>query len=307
MQNSRLNLARKIFFFIGALLGLVLLAGCEAVTLTNLTPPSIQDNPSRIYTITLRVTTKSKSVVPGSVVPHIIIDGQNQVMAKSPLGEGIYEYEYHLPPGRTTLAYYFLVNYEVSFNERNEPRETYSEINNVEVVSRYVLSLEANRGPIGARVSLLGRGFTPQDVLYFDSMPVRTVYESSTSLSFFVPALGASHNYQVTLASVNGNTPVGTFRIDPSSLSVFPTSLNLRTGDVQILTFTVANPAPLGGILLDVTTDIPESVIMDEVIIPAGQTTLAINVQGGRPGSGNLYLKGFEAGEVTIPVTVTAR
>jgi hypothetical protein len=306
MQNSRITLTRKIFLWIGALLGLALLAGCEAVTLTNLTPPSIPDNPSRIYTITLRVTTKSTTVVPGSVVPHIIIDGQNQVMQKSPLAEGLYEYEYHLPPGRSQLAYYFLVNYSVQFNEREEARETYSAINTVGIVDRYVLSLEANRGPVGARISLLGRGFTPQDSLYFDGMPVRTVYESPTSISFFVPTLGASRNYKVTMVGANGSTDVGTFRIDPSALSVSPSTLILRTGDRQTLTFNVANPAPLGGLLLDVTTDVPESVIMAEVVIPPGQTSVSVDVQGGRPGSGSLFLKGYEAGEVTIPVTVTA-
>jgi hypothetical protein len=306
MQNSRLTLTRKIFLWAGALLGMALLAGCEAVTLTNLTPPSISDNPSRIYTITLRVATKSTTIVPGSVEPHIIIDGENHIMSKSPLAEGLYEYDYHLPPGRTKLAYYFLVNYSVQFNEREERRETYSAINNVNIVDRYVLSLEANRGPVGARISLLGRGFTTQDSLFFDGIPVRTVYESPTSISFFVPTLGASHNYKVTMVGANGSTDVGTFRIDPSTLSVSPSNILLRTGDRQTLTFSVANPAPMGGLLLDVTTDVPESVIMAEVFIPAGQTTVSVDVQGGRPGSGSLYLKGYEAGEVTIPVTVTA-
>ena len=30
-------------------------------------------------------------------------------------------------------------------------------------------------------------------------------------------------------------------------------------------------------------------------------------VEGGRPGAGNLFLKGFGAGEVTIPMSVTGR
>jgi|UniRef100_UPI004049130D hypothetical protein len=307
MQNSRLTLSRKISLWIGVLLGLTLLSGCGSIALTNLTPPSIQDNPSRIYTITLRAIPKGSSIVPASVVPHIIIDGENHVMSKSPLGGGLYEYEYHLPNGRNELAYYFLVNYDVEYNDHVEQRESYSGINRAGILSRYVFSLDANRGPIGARIGLLGRGFTQQDVIYFDNMPVRTVYESPTSLSFFVPALGASRNYQVTLGSPNGNTEVGAFRIDTSGLTVTPTSLNLRTGESQSLTFTVPNPAPMGGLLLDVTTDIPEGVIMPELIVPAGQTTVTVLVQGGRPERGSLYLKGYEAGEVTIPVTVTVK
>lgn len=307
MQNSRLTSVRKIFLWISALSLLALLPGCNDVTITNLTPPSLPENPSRIYTITLRVDERSASIVPGSVTPHIVIDGENHEMRKSSIGGSFYEYEYHLPPGRNELAYYFLVNFQVQFNERTEPREAYSEINRVSVASRYVLSLEANRGPVGARISLLGRGFTPQDTLSFDGTPVRTIYESASSLSFFVPPLEPSRNYQVVLTSSNGSSVVGTFRIDPSALTVMPGALTLRTGDVQPLTFSVPNPAPAGGLLLDVTTDVPESVIMPEVIVPAGETSVTVNVQGGRPGSGSLFLKGYEAGEVTIPVTVTTK
>ena len=72
----------------------------------------------------------------------------------------------------------------------------------------------------------LGRGFTPQDAINFNGAPARTTFESPNALSFYVPALEANRNYQVTLNSAAGNSPVGTFRIDPSSVSVSPQSLN---------------------------------------------------------------------------------
>jgi hypothetical protein len=53
-----------------------------------------------------------------------------------------------------------------------------------------------------------------------------------------------------------------------------------------------------------VTTDIPDSVIMPEVVVPTGSSSVTVTVQGGRPGSGSLVLKGYGAGTVTIPVTV---
>jgi hypothetical protein len=74
-----------------------------------------------------------------------------------------------------------------------------------------------------------------------------------------------------------------------------------------MLTFSLPNAAPPGGTLLDITTDVPESVIMPEVIVPAGQASLEISVEGGKPGAGNLFLKGFGQGELTIPVNVTGR
>lgn len=308
MQNSLLSHPRKLIAWLTMALSLVLLTGCETLTLTNLTPGNLPENPSRIYTITLRVTpSRSAAAVPQNITPFIIIDGKNYQMAKSKLGENIFEYDYQLPASRTEMAYYFLVKYQVEMNGRLEPRETYSELTRANTVNRYVLSLEVNRGPVGARISVLGRGFSPQDVIYFDNIPTRTVYESPNSLSFYVPALDAGRNYQIMLGSASGNSPVGTFRIDASSLSVMPSALTLRAGETQSLTFTIANPAPAGGLLLDVTTDVPECIIMPEVVVPAGQTTLTINVQGGKPGSGSLFLKGYGAGEVTIPVTVTEK
>jgi hypothetical protein len=46
---------------------------------------------------------------------------------------------------------------------------------------------------------------------------------------------------------------------------------------------------------------------MPEIIVPQGQTSVTITVEGGKSGSGSLFLKGFGAGEVTVPVTVTGR
>jgi hypothetical protein len=305
MHTNRISPARKILIWFAATLAFALLAGCETVTLTDLTPKSMAENPSQIYTFSLRVTPRTHTV--SAIVPNIIIDGQNFKMKPSPLGQGIYEFEYQLPGGRDRVAYYYLVNYNVEGNQVLTPQETYTNVETVQIVRRYVLSLEVNRGPVGARVSVLGRGFTPQDGIFFEGQPTRTNFESPNALSFFVPPLEPNRNYQVTLNSAAGNSPVGTFRIDPSSISVSPSALTLRTGERQNLTFTLPNAAPPGGTLIDVQTDIPDSVIMPEVVVPQGQTYVSVTIEGGKPGNGSLFLKGFGNGEVTVPVTVTAR
>jgi hypothetical protein len=305
MHTNRISPARKIIVWLAAVVGLALLTGCETVTLTDLTPKSMAENPSQIYTFSLRVTPRTNTVT--GIAPHIIIDGKNHDMKPSPLGQGIYDFEYQLPPNRDRIAYYYLVNYNVEGSQTTHAQETYTGVENVQIVRRYVLSLEVNRGPVGARISVLGRGFTPQDAINFNGTPARTTFESPNALSFFVPPLEPNRNYQVTLNSSAGNSPVGTFRIDPSNINVTPTSLNLRSGDRQQITFSLPNPAPAGGTLLDVQTDVPDSVIMPEVIVPQGQTSVSVTVEGGKPGSGNLFLKGFGAGEVTIPVTVGGR
>lgn len=305
MHTNRISLARKILARLAILAVLAFLAGCENVALTNLTPASMPENPSQIYTFTLRAAARSNTV--SGITPRIIINGQNYAMTPSPLGQGLYDFEYRLSGNADQISYYYLVNYNVEGNSVSSQHEAYTSVEKAQIVRRYVLSLEVNRGPVGARVSVLGRGFTPQDTLTFSGTPVRTQFESPTSLSFYVPPLEPNRNYQVALSSVAGDSPVGTFRIDPNSVSVAPSSLILRTGERQMLTFTLPNAAPPGGTLLDVQTDVPESVIMPEVIVPQGQTVVTVTVEGGKAGNGSLYLKGYGAGEVTIPVTVTGR
>jgi hypothetical protein len=307
MHIQRISLASKILLGLGTA-GLALLTGCTTVTLTNLTPTSLPENPSEIYTFTLRVVPRSNAIDSSSIIPHIVLDGQSFDMKRSSLGDGLYDFDYQLPAGRDRMAYYYLVDYTAQGNGMSTPGQAYTGVANAQVVHRYVLSLEGNRGPIGARVSVLGRGFTPQDVIYLDGAPTRTVFESSTSLSFFVPALATGKNYQVTLGGTSSSSPVGTFRVDPINLSVSPSSLALVSGQQQTLTFSVPNPAPAGGLLIDVATDAPESVIMPEVVVPEGQTSVAVSVQGGKPGTGSLVLKGYGVdGQITVPLTVTAR
>src|SRR4051812_5123722 len=100
MHTNRISPARKILVWLAACAGIALLAGCDTVTLTNLTPSSMPENPSQIYTFSLRVTPRTHTVLPSTVSPHIIIDGKNFDMKPSALGEGIYEFEYQVPAGQ---------------------------------------------------------------------------------------------------------------------------------------------------------------------------------------------------------------
>jgi hypothetical protein len=304
MDLKRISFARQFLPVCGAALAAALLGGCATMGLTNLTPSSLPENPSGIYTFTLRVTPKSATVVPDTIAPHIVVGAESHDMQKSPSVPGIYEFDYKLPPGQDSVGYYFLVSYATEGNGMQASRQAYTELSHAAIVSRYIVSLEVNRGPVGARIGVLGRGFTPQDLVGFDGTAVRTVYESPTSLGFFVPALAPGRTYRVTLSSSAGNSDVGTFKIDSSEVTADPASLALGPGQKQTLTFTITQPAPAGGLLLDVTTDIPSSVIMPEVIVPEGQTSVTVTVEGGKPGSGSLFLKGYGNGEVTVPVTV---
>jgi hypothetical protein len=325
MQNNRFPHARRIFLGLGAALCLTLV-GCQTPAITNLTPLSLPENPSQIYTISARIVPKDSGFVQGTLVPSLVIDGQSLVLKKSALGEDIYEIDYQVPAGRSELTYYIQINYQIQHsNGLVASREDYTPLLRAQILSRYVLgdAIEANRGPVGALIGINGRGFTPNDIVYFDSTPVRTVFESARSIGFYVPGLDANRNYRVTIGSGSSQTPVGTFRIDgpvgsesnstgfsapnAGSLLVSPSVVTLRKGEKTSLTFTSPVNATAGGLLIDVTTDVPESVIMPEVIIPQGSNMTTITIEGGRPGTGSLFIKGPGVKELNVPITVTGK
>ncbi len=328
MQNNRLTHARRIFLGLGTAL-LLGLTGCQTPAITLLSPNNIQANPSQIYTISARISPHDAGLIANSVVPRIFINQQSYTMVRSPLGNDIFEFDYQVPFRVKEIKYYIVTSYQVVANGLTTTREAWTDVQTVQIVDRYVLSLEVNRGPAGARVAVLGRGFTPQDIVYFETTPVRSVFESPNSVAFFVPDMPGSQNYRVSIGSAAGQSDVGTFRIDgvsgvagstnelpattlgsatpvmsTAALSASPSSLNLKQGESTALTFTAPITATAGGLLIDITTDVPDSVIMPEVLIPAGSNTVTISVQGGSPGTGTLYVKGAGAKELTIPVSV---
>jgi hypothetical protein len=304
MEKNRIPHARRIWHWLAAALAITLLTGCDDLKITNLTPSSLPANPSQIYTFSAKFDVKSRGYVEGSLQPQIVIDGQIHDLAASPLGPEIYEFDYQIPANRGEVTYYFLATYNVSFSDKENLRESYSPVTTATLTSRQVLSMISNRGPVGARIGIVGQGFTPQDVVSLNGQPTRTVFESSNSLSFFVPAVPPARNYQVQVDGPNGSQNVGPFRVDPLGIEVFPSSLILRQGETQSVTFTLPQTAPSGGLLLDITTDVPDSVIMAEVVVPAGTNSVTVPVRGGLPGNGALYLTGFGGGEVVIPITV---
>src|SRR3954462_2929071 len=163
MHTNRISPARKIILWLAAAISLFLLAGCETVTLTDLTPKSMAENPSQIYTFSLRVTPRTTTV--SGIAPHIVVDGKNYDMKPSALGQGIYDFEYQPGAGRDQIKYYFLVNYNVEGNGTQTQQEAYTAVQLVQLVRRYALSLEVNRGPVGARIAVVGRGLTQQDTI----------------------------------------------------------------------------------------------------------------------------------------------
>ena len=110
-------------------------------------------------------------------------------------------------------------------------------------------------------------------------------------LQFVVPELRPDFGYGIEVRSTTRAQTAGYLRIDPASpLSVLPNQLSLEPGQRQALAFALDYPAPDGGLYINVTTDIPGSIIMPEVLIPEGARSVSAVIEGGKVGSGHLFI-----------------
>ena len=99
--------------------------------------------------------------------------------------------------------------------------------------------------------------------------------------------------------------PVSNFHIDASQFNVQPSPIQIKSGGSQIVVIGTTYPAPEGGLAIDIKTDIPSSVIMDEVILQAEENSVSIRIEGGQAGSGRLFISAPGFNEKTVPIQVT--
>ncbi len=298
--------ATKLKLGLSALFASLLLAGCD-LRITNLTPETVNENPSGHYDISVLIEPSGSKVVEDSIRAYIVIDGQIFPMSPSPTTPNVFKYEYRLPPNRREARYYFQVDYQLEKNQVTTERQEITDVQQMRLTDRYALSLDVERAPAGSRVGLVGRGFSRNDRVIVGGEEAETVFHSSNSLEFFVPSLPHSRNYNVQLVDADGTINVGSLRIDAGTIRVSPDQVSFTTGDRTTLVFTIPTEAPPGGLYIDVLTDIPESIVMPEVIIPGGSRSVNVSVEASRPGRGSLFVQKPGYDEVRIPVTVTGR
>jgi hypothetical protein len=300
MTMQRLSL--KSFIVATALL---LLAGCNKPSFINLTSGNLNQNPSGIYTMQTEIDLQDRNIVKGSIQVFAVIGGQEVPMVTDQLNNRIWSCDYKLPAGYDEAAYYFRADYEVNKSGSTRKKEKKSKLQRFSLENRYVGNLAAYRAPVGSEIAVQGRGFTRHDNVRFGGQATQTKYLSENEIRFVVPALPAGVDYPVQLiGGPYGSLDVGDFRIDESSLSVSPQSIEISSGESEVLLFKIDFEAPAGGLPVQVETDVPASVIMPEAHIQAGARTANIPVKGGQPGAGNLFIKVPGLKEVTIPIKV---
>lgn len=281
------------------------LAGCQSVRLSNLTPAQIAENPSGIYTFTVRAETTTPTVEDESMRATITINGETYPMTRVPGEALLFEFDYRMPAGQDAVKYYYTVNYEyetggVLRSDSLTSRDVYYS----ELINRYIIALEADRGPVGAEIPVSGRNFSPGDTIEIGGVEADTTFNAPNSLTFTVPPLEAGQSYEVRLLSGRGNLAFGGFVVDGSSIRVFPTEITVGTGERTQMLLSIDREAPAGGLWVDVTTNIPQSIVMPEVVIPEGARSVNVPLEGARPGEGRLRISAPGFDSATVPVTV---
>ncbi|UPA28754.1 MAG: hypothetical protein LW808_001655 [Verrucomicrobiota bacterium] len=288
-------------------MGVVSLAGCAVEEdMFNMTPSIIPQNQSNLYTLTMALKNgyggRRKS--PEDVLqPYVVVDGERREMMQHPDGNNVFVYDYHFD-GIGKIPYYYEVEYVTS--RRGRSRQSKTKLFFTTVTNKYIFALDTNRGPIGARVSLVGCGLAQTDQVIFGDRAVESECPSTGAIEFTVPAVDCGCEYEVCLLSNGKKLPAGNFFVDISNLHCSSESIYLRPGESQLLVFMLDNPAPSEGLSIKAETDIPDDIIMPDIQFMAGERTVSVNITGGDyAAKGTLVLSADGVKSLEIPVEVS--
>ncbi len=281
-------------------------SGCQQPNFINLTSKNISQNPSGIYTLQTELEVQDRGVKIDTVEVFAVVGGEKLVMVQDDLNPELWSCDYKLPSGFDEATYYFEAKYSSVLDNGNVANRTVtSDLQVFRLENRFVGNLASYRGPVGAEIAVQGRGLTKYDLIQVGEQDATTRYLSENELRFVVPALPSGLDYPVKLVGgAHGALDVGNFRIDESRLGVSPNVLDIQSGDSATLLFKIDHEAPAGGLLIDVKTNIPNSIIMPEAVIAEGDMTVNIPIKGGEPGEGKLLISapGFEETEISVNV-----
>jgi hypothetical protein len=240
----------------------------------------------------------------------IVISGQAHPMRPDAAQKNTFLYDYRMPPNQNEVAYYYVFDYQgTSLHGANVPchHEVTSDLYTLQVVNRYVSMLESQRGLVNTLVHVTGRGFARTDKVWVGEVEAQTYYVSPHNLAFRVPLVEAGQSYNVRVQSASDVLHVGTFFVDAAVLHPSHPDIQLACGDRMTLGVKVDFDAPAGGIPIRITTDVPQSLIIDPVTVPAGARSVTFPILAAQAGRGELYLEAPGFAECVLPVTVIER
>ena len=178
---NAMNKAKKISVLFLAVASAVL-GGCSS--LTNLSPESVPENASRIYTLSMSAYINDGSLVKDSIEPFIVIDEQVIPMkeVKDMKYDRIYEYDYVMPKGRKDAKYYFMLKYKVDNTVKGVREERVIKSRTVyelKPVSRYVVNIQTSAAQLVPKSRFWEGDLTNWiKLLLEESMPTRSIFRA---------------------------------------------------------------------------------------------------------------------------------
>lgn len=289
------------FFIANILIATALfLTGCSS-TFENLTPAKGPQNPSGIYTMKMKPHIH-EDILESSINPQIVINGQTHSMQLEPTA-GAYVYDYEMPEEQNHVSYYYQLDYKKKLNGGYVAQQKTSDLYSFKVKNRYVHGLDAERGPVGAKIAIVGRGFSPEDIIKVGDVTAESTFISPSTLLFTIPLIQPKKAYPVRIENENSALHAGSLYIDASSFKTSIQSIELVSGDS--LDIQISIPSALAVDLpISITTDIPEHILMDPLTISAGNTDIKTTLDVEGRASGTIYLNATGFNEIRIPVIV---
>lgn len=301
-MNSVKPMIKTLFSHATQGLFLLSLVGCSK-TLTNVTPQVAQRNPSNMYRFTTQCNVNPNKVIPDSFQLDLIIDGERHPLQSEALTPAFYFYDHTLGADRTNAKYYFELNYQQNNRGKLRSYVKKTPLFDFEIQERCCFCLDNERGPIGAEMKILGRGFSEGDRVILGEYNTPTSFVSENVLSFQIPPVVAGKTYPVYTICNGDKNFVGNLLVDNSRFSVDPKTLELNKGEKADLLIEISCTLNTD-LYVNVTTDIPDSIIMPEVRIPGGETSVQVSIEGGEPGQGSLFISAQGFDEIEVPVHV---
>ncbi|MGC6455019.1 MAG: hypothetical protein ACON39_08555 [Coraliomargaritaceae bacterium] len=133
-----------------------------------------------------------------------------------------------------------------------------------------------------------------------------------TAPLLLLPACSTQQAMQAdALREMRGTTPKTEISTDQSitvvqlpEISVLPASLLLKNGQRGTVAFSLPEAVSGEGLYLKITTNIPDSIIMPEAMIPAGERSINVPMEGSSPAEGFLFVEAEGYQPIQIPVSV---
>ena len=295
----------KSIFLSSALALALCLTGC-GVKIVNTTPNVAPASPTGSYTLSAQAQVKKKTVQPDSLEAFVVINGEQRPMTSLADTPNAFSYDYQAPAEQELTRFYYVLNYTTQKKEEAPVSvQIISELYQVQLPSTLTLAIDTARAAIGTHVTVTGQNFSREDLIFVDQVAAETIFISPSKLQFVVPEVKPGFGYKIDVRGTARSQKAGYLRVDPASpLSVLPKELTLAPGQRQALAFALDTPAPYEGLYINITTDIPNSIIMPEVLIPEGARTVSATIEGDKIGSGHLYINAKGLPELVIPVTI---